>query len=482
MFLAIIIVPAFALWGSGSLIRDKMSASHAGEIFSRKIPIKEFRDAFSAVRTQALIRFGDNFYQVKPLLNLEERAWERLILLQKTREKKIKVNEEDIVKTIAAYPFFQKEGKFDNEIYNQILRYGLRVRPRDFERHIQESLKIEKLLEGKNRKVTVSEAELLREFKKENEKVKTAYISFNSKDFLAQVSVTEEEISEIKNYYQKHKQDFRTKPQIDIEYLALEIEEDGEEKKTQLKKQMLLLLEEAKSSKDLDSLTKERGVKIIKTGLFNIDEPIPEIGWSIEFLNAIANLKPGQISGLIETTQGYYIIKLVDLVEPYLLDLQGAKEKVLMAIKKNKASEEAAKKAYEIKEQLEAELKKGTEKEFKQLAKALNLQTAETPFFKRGEYLDKIGISDAFSEKSFSLADNPEGKLAVANTPLASYIIKLLEFETIDEGKFKEEKEEYRKKLIAQKKQEVSIQFLEELKQEAHLKNNLSQPKKILPQ
>ncbi|MFH1492021.1 MAG: peptidylprolyl isomerase, partial [Candidatus Omnitrophota bacterium] len=404
------------------------------------------------------------------------RTWERLILLHEVRKEKIKVSNEDIVKTISEYPFFQKDGKFNNEIYQQVLLYGLRIKTSDFERHIRESLEIEGLLKEKTKKVTVNDADLMREFKKENEEIKVAYVTFNNEAFKKGINISD---SEANNYFKTNKGDFYTQSQINIEYIGITIDqEENQEKKTQKRELMLSILEQTKES-DLLSLSKEHSLSYNKTGLFSIDQPIPDIGWSLEFLNAISSLKPGEISEVIETTQGYYIAELIEIKEPYLPEFQEAKDKVMDVLKIRQSKELALKKAYEIKDLLEKKLEENPKLEFKRLINDLDLDLLQTPFFKHGGYLENIGISDEFSKAAFSLADSPK-RLAIASSPKASYVIRLVEFKGADEKKFK--KEEYHDRLIAQKEQESFYNFLQELKQRAKLKTNLSSSKKLIQQ
>ena len=81
IILAILIIPAFVLWGSGSLIRSKQEATYAGRIFGRNISFLEYRDALDAVKNTAIMQFGDNFPEIEKVLNLESQAWMRIILL-----------------------------------------------------------------------------------------------------------------------------------------------------------------------------------------------------------------------------------------------------------------------------------------------------------------------------------------------------------------------------------------------------------------
>ncbi len=471
LFLALIIVPAFVLWGSGSLIRDKSKENFAGEIFGRKIPMDVYRDCLMAVRNQAYIQFGDNFNQIQGLLDLEQRAWERLIILTKAKQEKIKVSDKEVVQTIADYPFFQKEGKFDDRIYQQVLRYGLGITPKDFERHTRESLMITGLFKKFTQGITVSDEEVLNEFKKENEKIKVAIIAFNNKDFESEIQVNPQVVSD---YFDKNKQNFLLPVHLNLEYIGVNLTpESTAEDKQKAKGKITSVLEVAKKDSAWSTFSQKNSLTHKITGLFSVEEPIPGIGWSKEFFEAIAPLKVGQMSDIIATDAGFFLVKLLDLKQPHLPEFDEVKDKVTEAIKKELTRKLSLTKAENFKKIIEEKLKQEKTADFKKIANELNLKTSETDFFKRDQYIESIGLSFEFSQKAFFLLDKPHS-LETASTPQASYIIKLAGSTQVDMEAFKKESQDFRKKIEAQKKEEAFFNLVQKLKSEAHLKNNIT--------
>ena len=58
--LAIIIIPAFVLWGAGSLRGGRSDRPrYAGTIFGRKVSFQEYADSWRAVRNDARMRYQD---------------------------------------------------------------------------------------------------------------------------------------------------------------------------------------------------------------------------------------------------------------------------------------------------------------------------------------------------------------------------------------------------------------------------------------
>ncbi len=472
IFLAIIIVPAFVLWGSGSMVSDKKQSNYAGEIFGKKISFQDYHDALKAVQDQAVIQFGDKFNQIQPLLDMEKLAWERLIVLHKANAEKIKISDEEVVRTIAQYPFFEKNGKFNDQIYQQVLRYGLEITPKEFERHIRESLMIAKLFKKYTKDISLSEKDLLSEYEKENEKVKVGFLSFTTQDFKGDTAVTD---SEAKEYFDKHNNEFLTDPSIDIDYIGLDFgAKPTNEEKQKAKTNVLLISETARKDKNWSALSQAHNLKYKHTGYFYINEPIPGIGWSTQFYEAILPLKINEMSPIIETEQGIFLAKLLGLRQPHIPEFNQIKSKVIDKIKEEKARSLSLAKAQSLKKSLEEKLKSNAD--FQKCAKELNLRVKETEAFKRNQYIETIGLSPEFSEAAFSLVNNPL-RLAVVSTPQASYIIKLLQFTPVDLKKFEAEKKEFVEAIKNKKSDQALIEFLDKLKSQARLKSNVTQSK-----
>ena len=143
--LAIIIIPAFVLWGAGGL--RESGTNYAGVIFGKKVSFEKYRASYDAAKNVALLTYGSSFFELRDQLNLEATAWERLIMLEEAKRLRLKVSDDEVVARIAALPVFRgKGGYFNPQNYDAILRNTLRTTPRSFEEDIRQSLLIEKLI------------------------------------------------------------------------------------------------------------------------------------------------------------------------------------------------------------------------------------------------------------------------------------------------------------------------------------------------
>ena len=169
--LAIIIIPAFTLWGFSGAFRSKEENPTLGKLFGRNISTLEFKDAVDAVRIQALMRFGDKYQEMQQYLNFETEALNRLILLHEAKIRRIKVSDKEVIDQIESYPFFRTNGQFDAKNYEQTLQYGFRIQPRAFEEQVRQNMIISKLYKQITDGVNLTEDQIKEEYRKANKKI-----------------------------------------------------------------------------------------------------------------------------------------------------------------------------------------------------------------------------------------------------------------------------------------------------------------------
>ncbi len=520
---AVVVIVAFVLWGAPTRLGEKQGRpKYAGEIFDKKIPFDKFIETYQASRNQAIIIYGNEFQKYSQFINLQENAWDRLILLAVAQNENIKVTNEEVIKKIKSFPFFQKDGKFDLETYNLLLKYVFNVEPREFEEEIRQSLVIETLIQKSLYNIGVTEEELENAYAKENDTARVTYVLIKKDDFKNAVDVSQEKL---KKFYQDKKENFRTPKQVNIEYIKVDFEgqkekvsvtdEEIETYYTNNKKQFKKSNEEKEARgqeksdyKQLDEVkeeikaivlaqkTQEKALELAyevsdflyegkspkeaseefslplgKTGFFNATQSIPDIGWSYQFLVTAFKLEKDQISDIVQTPKGYYILKLIDKKEPYIPPLDEIKKKVTESFVNEKAKAKAKEKTQAILAVLEKE-KNEESFDFLQATEALSLKNYSTEDFKKDDYIPNIGQSKEFTQEAFKL--NEEQISQIIEVPNGYVILKVNERQPFDREKFTEEKESFKEKLLERKKQEYYIKWFKNLKQKANLKSNLS--------
>lgn len=164
--LAIIIIPAFTFWGFSGAFRSKEESSVAGKIFGRNITYIQFRDAITSEKIMARLQFGDKLDEIQQYLDFESQAWQRLVLLAEAKKLRITAGDKEVINDIQSSPIFQSKGAFNNKAYNDILRYYLRVQPRQFEELIRQNLILAKLYKQVTDKVSLSDEQIREEYTK----------------------------------------------------------------------------------------------------------------------------------------------------------------------------------------------------------------------------------------------------------------------------------------------------------------------------
>jgi len=498
--LAILIIPAFVLWGAGSSGKKKKGPGYAGKIYNRKISIDEYADMWRVTRDQAIRSFGANI----PVEFIDQLAWNRLLLLEEAKRLNTPVSNEEVVERVASFPLFQRDGRFDKKIYKSILKEGAR----GFEEKIRDDIRISKLRENIVSNVFVSEEKIKEEYKKRFEKIKSSYLSIPFSQF--EKDVTYEE-SDIVGFYEKNKEHFRRPDEINIRYIKIsfssfdkevfitddEITRHFEENTSDYKKpdseEMPVLNEEIKKGiseklaadrkrflaeelgyrvldkaldkKNLDDIAISFALQVKETGFFNMQQEIPGIGWSYDFTKKGFELRPEEIANLIiKTDDAYCIIQLKERKESYIPKFEGARDSVLDAFIKNESVRLAEKKANKSYLEITNKIKQG--KSFKEAVEEIGLKLQETELITRDDYIPGLGPAGDFANTSMSLEDGEIGK------PIKMLdgwvILKSEEYQGVDESKFTEEKDEFEKKIMAQKKQTAFDEWFEELKRRAN--------------
>lgn len=157
-----LVIISFILWGVGG-IKDS-NTDVVVTIGKYKAGFDEYRDTYDR-----LYDLYKKIYQEKlneeliKKLDLKRKAIEEIIqrrlLLHEAKRIGLIVNDEEIRDSILNYPAFQKDGRFDRELYQRTLRLN-RLNPERFEMIEKENLTIEKIKRILDDSVVVTDEEL----------------------------------------------------------------------------------------------------------------------------------------------------------------------------------------------------------------------------------------------------------------------------------------------------------------------------------
>ncbi|MCK5580941.1 MAG: peptidylprolyl isomerase [Candidatus Omnitrophica bacterium] len=491
---AILIIIAFGFGSQVYLLRDKAGPSYAGKVFNKKISFEEFRKNFRQTQIQAFIQYGENFEKIREYLNLESQTWDRIILLHEAKKRKIKISNKEVVETIHNYPFFQRDGKFDSFLYNDILQYVFKVKARDFEESVRDSLKIVHIFEQESIALTIPGKEVLDSYKKENEKVQISYILFSDEEHTNKIIFDD---SKAKDFYVVHKENFRLPPSINVSYLRFDYpaaeptdkepgpenpveettqEEISEEGKEATLRQAQEITDQIALEEDFTKVAQEHNLSIETSGFFSMEQPLLIEGWSFPLIQQLFQLDVHKTLGPVETSSGYQILTVTAKKDSFIPSYEEVIETVRetwIANEARKIAEKQAEKYYKIIRETFNSLKRP---DFAKIAKEHQLNIHQTPLFNRGQYLPKLGIAKDFQEVAFIL--NESNKLSqIVETEKGYCLLHLDEREPIDEEKFAKVKNEFTEKLLAEKKNTSFEDFLTHLRIRANIEDNMVKQK-----
>lgn len=317
IILAIIIIPAFAFWGFGSA--DKQAGpSVAGRIFGRNVSMLEYKDSLAAVKTAALMRFGDHLPEIEKYLDLEGQAWERLLLLAEAKRRKIKASDKEVVEQIQNAPYFQDQQGFNDRIYQETLRYFLRLQPRIYEEQTRQNLILAKLYEQLTKDLKLTDEQIRQEYLQANQELSIDYIASLFSESSKTIQPTAEEIAD---YYAKHKTLFKEPGQGTQPVRIPPLEEIKDKVKAAYTQEAAKTAAFEKINACAQNLKKMNfsqaaaasNLKTASSGYFKSTGSLEDLGAAGDFWRAAQNLKNNETSEILTTDQGYYLIKLKSL-------------------------------------------------------------------------------------------------------------------------------------------------------------------------
>lgn len=470
--LAVIITISFVFWGiSSSLTSSKSSISYAGKIFGRTVSFLEYKNSIEHVKNQAILRYGENFYKIQNQINMNAEAWDRLILLHEGKKRRVNVSNEEVIAVVKKFPFFQRNDKFDNQLYQQSVEYIFHCTPRDFEEGVRESLIFEKIFKEETAKVVVTDEDVLRQYNMENGKVQVDYIVFPFRDHENGVVIKD---TDIKQYYEKNKDAFQLPFSVNINYVSLEYPLNAsEDAKTKLGDSAQNMANDmVKNKLTLKQLGENHQMPLKETGFFSAEEPNMSLGWPWELFQKALSLKKGENPSVFKTEKGFYFLELKDTQEPRLLSFDEAKDKAKAALMTSQAKKLAELKAQEALQQIQQEFTKNPNESFETITKTFGLKVEKTPEFNMAQYLPGVGPSPQFHQTAFSLTkEKPlSGLTEIANGYAILYLNNLIE---ANKETFEKDKETLKESLLAKRRDQIFNDFLAQLRQKAKLVDNM---------
>lgn len=161
--ITIMISVAFIFWGIGP--KDNPTVQYVAEIDDEKITLEQFWQAYDIEYKKLKEQYPNPEDMEK--LNLEERVLgslvDRTVLLIAARQAGIQVTENELQEAIMSAPVFQRNGVFDENIYQRYLQRLKRQSPQSFEYELRNDMMRNKMgrLIGEAAELTSEELKII---------------------------------------------------------------------------------------------------------------------------------------------------------------------------------------------------------------------------------------------------------------------------------------------------------------------------------
>ncbi len=465
-FVTIIIVLSFAFMGVVNNFDNSINS--AGTLYGKNVSIRDFQKAYFDARDQAIMLYGDRFFKMGDRLDLEKETWDRLILVKETKKRGITVSNQELAAAIAAIPFFQRDGKFDKQIYDMIVKNPsiFNRNPHDFEEGMRGQLAIRKLVETIVGNADISPEELKKEFQLRHEKIKLSYVLLTPQAYLKDVSATDEEV---KGFYESRKDQFRQPATISLDYITLPVAEKASDAdKAKAKQEAFAVFTDTKSM-DFGAAAKKHHLELKTSPFFSVDQPLLTFVSTPQEVEQLFALKVGEYAKPREMPDGWQIVRIKDKKESHIPSFDEAKAIAQESLLTQKAFELAKTKADEAIIALKDAIKT---KDFKSAANSLKLPVQETPAFSRGEYIANMGLVAEFQEEANRLTkDNPLS--TVVATSQGAAILHLDSSEMPSDDQFNAEAESFKQQLSAERRNQQMVSFMTTLQAKAKVTSKI---------
>jgi len=381
--LALITLP-FAFWGVDSY-RKSGGGEPLAKVNDEKISQQEFDNALRQQQDRMRESMGGKFDQAmldQPEVKnsiLENLVSQRLLVSQ-ARAAGLTVTDEQLAQVITGIEAFQKDGKFDKQRYAAALSKQ-NMTPLAFEARVRQEMGMRQLIDAYTRNGYASNAiaDSLMRLNEQQRMVSMAEITLDP--FLKQATVDE---PAVKNYYEKNSREFQAPEQARVEYVTFAAEAlqsqmevgNAEIKKyydehqpefgTQEQRQAAhILISVAAQASEADKQAAKAKAEQILQQINKSPAKFAELakqhsqdtgsaanggdlglfgrGMMVKpFDDAVFQLKPGEISGLVQSEFGFHIIKLLAVKPAKILALEEAKNTIAQKLKQQKANDKFA--------------------------------------------------------------------------------------------------------------------------------------------
>jgi peptidyl-prolyl cis-trans isomerase D len=484
-------IPDLVGVGPTALVPDTVAVVEGNEIRA-----EEFRRTYQAQLAAYRQAYGGNMSEaLLKQLGVDQQILQQMVderaALAEAERLGLTVSDEEVAQRIFAIPAFQQNGAFiGTAAYQQVLASQ---RPplttTEFENGIRRALVADKLRQSVTEWLSISDKELEQEYRRQNEKVKLAFVPFSLDSYRPDVQANDQEIQAA---FDSRKTEFTIPEKRKIKYVLVDVEalrakvtvsqadieraynDQIEQFSTpeQIRASHILLKTEGKDDAAVKAKAEDL-LKQVKGGAdfaalarqHSEDDSNKDKGGDLDFFGrgrmvpefdtAAFGLEPGQVSELVKTQYGYHIIKLTEKKPGTMRPMAEVKDQLTDQI----AYQRAQTQAMDLAQKLGQEIKSPADLEG---AAARNgLKVEETGFFAQSEPILSLGSAPEVAARAFTLK---EGEVSTGiGTARGVVFATLVQKQDPYVPKLEEVKDRVRDTVIREKARDMARQKAAEL-------------------
>ena len=389
---------------------------------------------------------------------------ENKVLLNYAKKMHIAASDAEVGESIMQIRAFAgQDGRFDKNRYYQILT-SQRISIADFEESQRKQIIMQKLRNLMWMDVKATDDELRMYAAKRNRTLNTDYAYFGYKNYLKEISITEEKM---KDYYAVNKKNYEKPERVKASHILIMADSSPtsptgrtDEAAKKLADELVVKARGGASFSDLAKQYSQdpgSGAKGGDLGYFGKGQMVAE------FEKAAFALKTGEISGVVKSQFGYHIIKVTGREAGYEPTFNKERTKIKEELEK----QEGMKIAQARCSSFLSDIKTGAD--FKAAAAKNNAVVRQASGFNKDSKLSGID-TESFKDEALNMTVGETSGMITGET--AYYVIKLMSEKqaAFDETKFRKDYDSLETKYKEIKFEQIYKDNVEALKTEAKVK------------
>jgi peptidyl-prolyl cis-trans isomerase D len=431
---------------------------------------------------------------------------EQVLLAQAATSQGMRVTDDELARTISET--FQRDGKFDRDLYQRQINYGLQTSLRTYEEMQRRQMLAARLVTAVNDGVQVSDDEVRLEFVNRNDKLELSFVRVDPRHFRDQVTIGDEEVkkyvtdgkADIEKTYEDRKYKYQQPEKRRARHILKRAGKDARgDEADKAREAVAAIAAKIAGGADFAEIARTESedpgsaVQGGDLGFFprgQMDKAFEEATWK---------LSPGQVSEPVRSAFGFHLIKLEETQAASEKSLDDVREEIARDLLHERGAKDKAK---AVAEELLAKLKAGTafeelvpkdpalpkDKKLTDLTpderkawdaerKKVNpyeLSVEETSEFARSaaSYVPRIGVNKELHDAVFSLTTEKPVPERVFDVSDRVYVVRLAGRTPADLGKLADASKNIAEQLRATKAAAAVKDWMERLKDDASVKKN----------